>query len=402
MAIFRQPFRAMPHVRLNAHHANLATAVAILLILFNPLGIDLYLPALPQLHNQFHADASASIGAFVFSLGLGQLLFGPLADRIGRRPVALGGLLVYAAASVLASRSGTLPGFMLARMLQGLGASASAVCAFTLIRDCYSGHAAARRYSLLNGTLSIVPALAPSLGGLLIRQYGWPSCFQLLAALALAAFAALAWRMPETRPAAPPRAERIGSAYLLRHPDLLRYGACSCAALGMILSYVTLAPGVLIARGGMDAAVFGLLFGANALLIMAASFASLRLIGRFSLQTLLHCGLSLMALAGLLLLALSGRGEAWHYMGPVAVLSVGFAFTLGPASSLAMAPFSHAAGRAAALLGCSQMLFAAALSAGLAALPVPGEWALAGAALLLSAGCALALRQPGVPAPAGA
>ncbi|WP_158253633.1 multidrug effflux MFS transporter [Chromobacterium alticapitis] len=392
----------MPHASLPARQANLATAAAILLILFNPLGIDLYLPALPALQSQFHADASASIGAFVFSLGLGQLLFGPLADRAGRRPVALGGLLVYALASILASRCDTLAGFLAARALQGLGASASAVCAFTIIRDCFSGNAAARRYSLLNGTLSIVPALAPTLGGVLIRQFGWPSCFELLALLALLGFAALAWRMPETRPAAPPRAERMGTGELLRHPELLRYGACCCAALGMILGYVTLAPAVLIARGGMDATTFGLLFGANALLIMAVSFLGLRLIGRFSQQTLLHWGLSLMALAGALLLALSGRTESWHYMGPVALLSVGFAFTLGPASSLAMAPFGHAAGRAAALLGCGQMLFAAALSAGLAALPLPGEWALGGAALLLSLGCLLALRQQGVPAPAGA
>ncbi|WP_158300977.1 Bcr/CflA family efflux MFS transporter [Chromobacterium sp. ATCC 53434] len=389
-----------------ARHANPATATAILLILFNPLGIDLYLPALPMLQSQFHADASASIGAFVFSLGLGQLLFGPLADRVGRRPVALGGLLVYAVASLLAGHCGTLGGFLLARVLQGLGASASSVCAFTIIRDCFSGNAAARRYSLLNGMLSIVPAMAPTLGSVLVRQYGWPSCFLLLAALALAAFAALAWKMPETRPAAPPRAERAGSAELLRHPELLRYGACCCTALGMILGYVTLSPKVLIADGGVSPAVFGLLFGANALLIMAASFVGLRLIGRFSQQTLLHWGLGLMALSGALLLALSGKSGAWHYMGPVAVLSVGFAFTLGPASSLAMAPFAHAAGRAAALLGCAQMLFAAVLSAALAALPLPGEWALGGAALLLPLACLLAcllaLRLQGVPAPAGA
>ncbi|MCP6725758.1 MFS transporter, partial [Klebsiella pneumoniae] len=116
-----------------------------------------------------------SISVFVFCLGLGQLLFGPLADRAGRRPVALGGLLAYALGSALASLSDSMGSFMLARMLQGLGASASSVCAFTIIRDCFSGNAAAQRYSMLNGALNIVPALAPALGGVLTELYGWQS-----------------------------------------------------------------------------------------------------------------------------------------------------------------------------------------------------------------------------------
>ncbi|QEL57234.1 Bcr/CflA family efflux MFS transporter [Chromobacterium paludis] len=387
----------MSHASLAARQANPATAAAILLILFNPLGIDLYLSALPMLQRQFHADASASIGAFVFSLGLGQLLFGPLADRLGRRPVALGGLLVYALASLLASRCDTLVSFLLARSLQGLAASASAVCAFAIIRDCFSGDAAAQRYSLLNGTLNIVPALAPAFGGLLAERYGWRACFYLLSASALAACALLAAAMPETRPQRPERSAGIRLAELLGHPALWRYGACSCTALGLILSYVTLAPGVLIARGGLPATTFGVLFGGNALLLMAASFVGLRLIGRFCQLAVLKLGLCLMLVAGALLLLLAGRPEAWHYLLPVGVLSVGFAFTLGPASSLAMGPFGHAAGRAAALLGCAQMLFASVLSGLLPQLPLPGEWALALAVLPLAGGCLLLLRS--APAP---
>ena len=383
----------MSPTSLAVRQANPATAAAILLILFNPLGIDLYLPALPAMRQFFQADASASISVFVFSLGLGQLLFGPLADRVGRRPVALGGLLVYAASALLASRCDSLPLFLALRLLQGLGASASTVSAFTIIRDCFSGNAAGQRYSLLNGALNIVPALAPASGGWLSVAYGWQACFVFLAAAALLAFAALYWLMPETRPERTDKPAGPGFAAVLRHPAMLRNGACSSAALGLIISYVTLAPGVLIGREGLSSETFGLLFGGNALLIMAASFIGLALIGRFGQRAVLRSGLVVMLAAGALLLILAGHAGAWHYMLPVAVLSVGFACTLGPAAGMAMAPFGEAAGRAAAILGCVQMLFASALSAALAALPVAGETALGGAVVALSLLCLFLQRK---------
>ncbi|WP_019102381.1 MULTISPECIES: Bcr/CflA family efflux MFS transporter [Chromobacterium] len=375
--------------------ARAATMAAILLILFNPLGIDLYLSAMPAMQRHFQADVAISLSVFIFSLGLGQLLFGPLADRIGRKPVALGGLLLYAAAAFLASRSDSLGGFLGLRALQGLGASASSVCAFTLVRDCFSGNAAAQRYSLLNAALNVVPAMAPLLGGWLTARWGWQSCFLALAGSAVLAAAWLAWKMPETRPvvASADGGPAISMRQVLSTQALRRYGACCCAALALIVSYVTLAPAVLIERGGVDATTFGLLFGGNALLVMAASFLGLKLIGRFGQKAMLRYGLNIMLLAGVLLLALSGQPGAWHYMLPIGVLSVGFAWTLGPASGMAMAPFSQAAGRAAALLGCGQMLFAAGVSAGLAALPLPGEWAL-GAMVLLLAGLCRWLTRP--------
>ncbi|UTH75695.1 multidrug effflux MFS transporter [Chromobacterium sp. IIBBL 290-4] len=383
----------MSHSSLAVRHASPATAAAILLILFNPLGIDLYLPALPAMRDFFHADASASISVFVFSLGLGQLLFGPLADRVGRRPVALGGLLVYAASAALASRCESLPLFLVLRLLQGLGASASTVSAFTIIRDCFSGNAAGQRYSLLSGALNIVPALAPAFGGWLTVAYGWQACFLFLTVSALLAFTVLYWLMPETLPERTDKPAGPGFAAVLRHPAMLRNGACSSAALGLIISYVTLAPGVLIAREGLSSETFGLLFGGNALLIMAASFIGLAMIGRFGQRAVLKSGLVLMLAAGALLLILAEHAGAWHYMLPVAVLSVGFALTLGPAAGLAMAPFAESAGRASAILGCVQMLFASLLSAALAALPVAGELALGAAVIALSLLCLLAQRK---------
>ncbi|MBV8046862.1 MAG: multidrug effflux MFS transporter [Paludibacterium sp.] len=371
-----------------------ATLAALLLILFNPLGIDLYLPALPAIEQHFQANASASISVFIFSLGLGQLLFGPLADRVGRRPVALGGLALYAASAWLASRSTALAPFLLLRLVQGLGASASAVCAFAIIRDRFNGDAAARRYNLLNGALNIVPALAPTLGGWLTLQWGWHACFWFLAAAALVAAGGLAAAMPETRVAHPADSAPLPLSHVIAHPAMRRFGFCCASALGLIVSYVTLAPEVLIARAGLDTATFGLLFGANALLIMAASFISLRTIGRFKLRAVVRTGLLIMLSAGVLMLALSRQTGAWHYMLPVGVLGVGFACALGPAGSMAMAPFGAMAGRAAAVLGCGQMLFAAVLSALLAALPVPGEWALGAAIILLSALCLRLTARP--------
>lgn len=357
---------------------------AALLILLNPLGIDLYLPALPEMTAQLGSSATASLGAFVLGLGLGQLGFGPLSDRIGRRPVVLIGLLGYTMASFAAAIAHSAAELLLWRVVHGLAASATAVCAFSMIRDHYRGQDVARYYTLLNGALNLVPTLAPLLGALLIARWGWRSTLLALAVLALILLPVMLLGQRETAPQL--RTEAGGSwRSVLATPGLLRYGACCCGALALIMAYVTLAPGILIAEAGLSPQDFALLFGVNAIVILLASLLATRLLPRVGAARLVATGLWLWLLAGALWLALPASVQGFQL--PLAVASVGFSLVMGPANGLAMQGFSRDAGKGAALLGCAQMLSAATLSMVVGLLPWTARSVLGGVAIALGLAC---------------
>ncbi len=137
---------------------------------------------------------------FLFSMGLGQLLVGPLADRYGRKPIALGGVLLYGLSALGAGFAASLGELMLARVLQGFGACATSVAAFSVVRDSYGPKKSGQMISYLNGAICFIPALAPLLGGWLTAKAGWSANFWFMAGYALIVGSWLMWRMPETRP----------------------------------------------------------------------------------------------------------------------------------------------------------------------------------------------------------
>jgi DHA1 family bicyclomycin/chloramphenicol resistance-like MFS transporter len=175
----------------------------VLLVLFSPLAIDIYLPAIPQMAEQLGAEVTLMQGTitwFLFSMGLGQLLVGPLADRYGRKPIALGGVLLYGLSALGAGFAASLGELMLARVLQGLGACATSVAAFSVVRDSYGPKKSGQMISYLNGAICFIPALAPLLGGWLTAKAGWSANFWFMAGYAVIVGSWLLWRMPETRP----------------------------------------------------------------------------------------------------------------------------------------------------------------------------------------------------------
>ncbi|HDO1376484.1 TPA: MFS transporter, partial [Aeromonas veronii] len=160
----------------------------VLLVLFSPLAIDIYLPAIPQMAEQLGAEVTLMQGTitwFLFSMGLGQLLVGPLADRYGRKPIALGGVLLYGLSALGAGFAASLGELMLARVLQGFGACATSVAAFSVVRDSYGPKKSGQMISYLNGAICFIPALAPLLGGWLTAKAGWSANFWFMAGYAL-------------------------------------------------------------------------------------------------------------------------------------------------------------------------------------------------------------------------
>ncbi|GAA3546204.1 multidrug effflux MFS transporter [Zobellella aerophila] len=351
------------------------------LILFGPMGIDIYLPAMPQMALSLNASASdvqLSLSVFMLAIGLGQLLFGPLVDRWGRRPAALLAICLFLLGSILASFAEHLSLLLFARMIQGLGACGTSVVAFSVVRDRLGATDSARAYSYLNGALCLAPALAPVLGAWLTISLGWQANFMFLALFAGFALMLVAFRLQETRPA-DTRLQPLPSirAYLsVWHHKAFRVYVLTCiAAMGGILTYVTFAPLILMERLGLNETQFALVFGANALMIMTSSFSAPGLVKQLGRHKVVQVGsLALLAGGALMLIWMGVAPGLWAFMIPVGLCSVGFSLILGSAAASAMAPFGDRAGRAAALLGCLQMTGAATASYTATRLPLnPGE-----------------------------
>ncbi|MGY3870796.1 multidrug effflux MFS transporter [Aeromonas crassostreae] len=340
----------------------------VLLVLFSPLAIDIYLPAIPQMAEQLGADVTLMQGTitwFLFSMGLGQLLVGPLADRYGRKPIALCGVLLYGLSALGASFAASLGELMLARVLQGFGACATSVAAFSVVRDSYGPKKSGQMISYLNGAICFIPALAPLLGGWLTAQAGWSANFWFMAGYAALVGCWLVWRMPETRPEET-RSEGALISWeryspVLRSPSFLFNASLCMLAMAVILAYVTAAPVQLMVKLGLDMNGFSHWFTANAVLNIATCFLAPRFIARVGPRRTLRLGLLVICLSALMLTLVQHIPHPLAMMGPVFLSSIGFAMVLGAAAGMALAPFGHCAGTAAALLGLLQMSGAGAL-----------------------------------------
>lgn len=340
----------------------------VLLVLFSPLAIDIYLPAIPQMAEQLGAEVTLMQGTitwFLFSMGLGQLLVGPLADRYGRKPIALVGVLLYGLSALAAGFAASLGELMLARVLQGFGACATSVAAFSVVRDSYGPKKSGQMISYLNGAICFIPALAPLLGGWLTAKAGWSANFWFMAGYAVIVGSWLLWRMPETRPEETNSHGQLISwsrySPVLRSPSFLFNASLCMLAMAVILAYVTAAPVQLMVKLGLDMNGFSYWFTANAALNILACFLAPRFIARVGPRRTLRIGLLVLLVSAVVLTLTMHLAHPLAMMGPVFLSSIGFAMILGAAAGMALAPFGHCAGTAAALLGLFQMSGSGAL-----------------------------------------
>lgn len=340
--------------------SKLQVALLAMLVLFSPLAIDIYLPALPQISETFHVEhalAQDTITWFLFAMGVGQLFAGPLADKLGRRTVALGGISIYAVSACLAWAAQSIDMMLMARLLQGLGACATSVAAFATVRDLFGPEKSGKMISYLNGAICFIPALAPILGSWLTQEFGWRSNFSFMAGFAVVVGAILFFQMKETNPATEKVAvfklERYWS--VLKTPSFVFHASLCLMAMAVILAYVTSAPVVLMENLGMSMNEFTFWFGINAAFNIVAAFTAPKFMDRFGTYKTLVVGIVLLGLAGTIMLVLANHATALAFMFPIFLSSVGFAWILGASAGKALEPFGDRAGTAAALLGLFQM-----------------------------------------------
>lgn len=369
------------------------------LILLGPLGIDLYLPTIPAIAIGLNSSESliqSTIALFILVLGLGQLIAGPLVDKYGRKPIAIIGIILYMLGAAMAALAVSPMMFVSSRLLQGVAVCCTAVVAFSGVRDRLNGNEAARAFGFLNGTLNIVPALAPLLGGLLAEAFGWRAPFWFLALYGLLVLILIIIFLPETRPTdtQPVKSLPIKNYLrILRDDRFLIFSLVNAGAMGMALTYVSLAPNVLMVGAGLSPLQFSLVFGANGFWIMAVSFFASRVIQKVGRPTCLMTGSVLMALGclgllfGLTQLSTATQDHWLVYMLPVASACAGLAFMMGPATSYALEPYANEAGVASALVGFVQMAGGAGLGLLAMALPIEPKLSLA---IVMLVGCILA------------
>lgn len=338
-----------------------------LLVIFCPMAIDIYLPAFPTIATQFNVteqQVQQTVAIFMLTVGLGQLIAGPLADKFGRKPVAVVGVSLYAGSALLAYMAPSFAVLMFARALQGLGACATFVVAFAIVRDKYGSERSGQMITYLNGIVCFIPALAPILGAWLTVQFGWRMNFMFLTLFALVGLVITLTLFRETRPADSHYQGHILDLRrfvpILKTPIFLFNSLLCMVAMSAILVYVTLAPGWIITHLGGTVADFTFWFTLNAVLSIVASFITPIYIKRNS-QKALRVGVTVLVSSGILMITLSHIESAIALMVPILIAALGFALSLGSAAGMALSRFPKQAGTASALIGAMQMSGASVL-----------------------------------------
>jgi DHA1 family bicyclomycin/chloramphenicol resistance-like MFS transporter len=333
-----------------------------------PLSIDMYLPSFPLVERALGVAPGTmefTLAAFFIGLTLGQLAYGPLSDRFGRKPPLYVGYALFTLASLVCALADNLTLLIIGRFLQGLGGCAGMVVTSAMVRDRMGVRDAARVFSLLILVMGLAPILAPLLGGWLLTFWDWRALFVVLAGFGLICLMAIAMGLPEThdtRQEPPLRLRRVAGnyAYLLRERGFVGYVISAGLARAGMFAYIAGSPFLLIQLYGVAPEHFGWFFGANAFALIAASQLNARLLRRLAPSTLLRRALWLPPLAGLGLLALVFSGQ-----GSLAGFSLGFFVFIGSlgwigpnGSACALAAHGQLAGTAAALNGALGFLFA--------------------------------------------
>ncbi len=366
-------------------------SLRILLILgalsaFGPLAIDFYLPSFPALAQAFATDVEhvqLSLSAYFIGLAIGQLLYGPLADRFGRRMPLLVGVLLFSLASVVCALAPSLEWLIAARFVQALGGCAGMVITRAVVRDMCDPIDSAKVFSQLMLVMGLAPILAPLLGGLMLNIFGWRSIFIALALFGALCLLAVALWLPETlagdAPAAPLRGA-VGE-YLRLFGDLpfLGYALTGGFAVAGMFAYIAGSPFVFIELYGVPAEHFGWLFGANALGFILAAQLNAWLVARHGPSYWLRRMVWLYLLCGsaLLLTALAQPTALWPLLIPLFGCIACLGVLLPNSSACAMAGQGSHAGSASALLGSLQFTIAASAAAVVGLLHDGSAWPMA-------------------------
>jgi len=349
----------------------LALLLAITVAL-GPLALDTYLPAFPQIANDFNVDLPAvgrTLSIYVLVLGFSQLVGGPLSDRYGRRVVLLTGLGIFAVASLVLAGTKSLGSMMFWRVIQAIGGAWAAVSVPAIVRDRTSGNESARLFSLIGLIMFIAPALAPSIGSVILHFSAWPGIFVMLAVYALVLAITLRAFLFRNLPAAsrtrtPLHTLVTNYVQVLKNTTAMRFIIMQTLAFSVLLIFITHASFIYQDWFGRSNTEFSVLFAANIVGMVIANLVNRRLLLRFHSARILRSALCIQAVAvtAMLTLVIADAG----------VIAIAVAIVVAAGSMGAIAPnnianaldfFPRLGGTAAALMGAAQFTIAGFISA---------------------------------------
>lgn len=335
-------------------------ALTALLIALTAMSIDIMLPALPEIGRALHVatenDRQLVVIVYMVGFSAGQLIYGPLSDHLGRKPVLLAGLAIFVAGTLGALLSSSFTALLLARLVQGFGAASPRVVAIAVVRDLFSGRQMARVMSFAMMVFIVIPVLAPSVGQALLQVGSWRWAFVGLLAVGLLAALWAGLRLPETGKAATGQARPLPLATAFRtavlDPATAGYGAATGFMFGCLLSYVASSQQIFVETFGLGAA-FPIAFGAIASVMAAASLVNARYVGRWGMRRLSHYALAAFVVTSLALAAAAALGIATLPVFSLLVAAVFFLFGLVTPNfnALAMESQGHNAGMASSVVG---------------------------------------------------
>ena len=369
---------------------SLAILIAALAML-GPFSIDAYLPAFHAIGSEFDVPQLAvqqTLSIYLFAYAFMMLWHGALADALGRRPVVLASLAIYALATLGCAIAGNIETLWLFRALQGLCAGAGIVVGRAIIRDRFHGAEAQRLMSQITLVFGVAPAIAPVLGGVLLNAFGWRAVFWLLLALVVALLTWASKRLPETLPVSArqsllPRHLWRNYVNVLRRPEFLLLGAMPALNFAAFFLYIASAPSFLMDLLGVSSYGFAWLFIPMIAGVMIGAFISGRTAGMMTPLRTIGLGYILMFIGvatDLAVAALVPPGVPWHVL-PIMIYAIGSSVTMPSATLLLLDLFPTMRGLASSLQGFLQFVLAAINAGSIAPL-------LAGSLLALALGMA--------------
>ncbi|WP_223910899.1 multidrug effflux MFS transporter [Rhodoferax lithotrophicus] len=356
--------------------ASAMTAGTIVLLLslllgLQPITTDLYLPALPALTSSFGApmaQAQLTLTALLLAFGVSQLVWGPLSDRFGRKPILLTGLGAYVLAGVGSTLAPSMMALIVWRAVQGAAMGAAVMCARAIVRDLYAPTQGARVMSKALSGLGVIALLSAPLGGLLTEVFNWRAAMLVLALFGALCLGLIASRFEETLQQQNPKAMQITTLLatwklILRHPTFLAFSALSAASYGGLFTFLATSSFVFMNVLGLSKTGYGALMALNSLVYVAGTFLCRHWLPRFGVRRAVKWA-GMLSLAGGTLMAvpsLMGVQNIWAILPAQLLFMMGHGVHQPCGQSGAVGPFPQAAGAASAMNGFLMMLVAFAM-----------------------------------------